>query len=511
MKSGKTAAPGGQNYGMLRASSVLAVILGAALTVLLVTVAYRVNFTWENPVDHLLSVSARTSRMLSESQGSIRVACFMDRRHPMFRPVSRLLRGLSAASRRVAGAEIRVEYVDPHWDLARASQLTSQNIPENALVFERQRRRVVVTLDDMLTEKSALMGPGNSDNPDNRDNRMPWETKRAGRDLGIFRGESVCASAIARLALPNERTVVYWLTGHGEARMDDYDSIYGFSTVAREVARDGFELRELALPGHDTVPADCSVLVAAGPRKAFTARELDILSTYLQRGGRLLLLLNPSAENNFKPLMSQWGVELTDKIAVSGKTLTGDEVYCTRFGDHYVTRDLSGVSVVFGHPLCVAVRQEVTIGLDRPKVTLLTLSDDDGWGESEPEARPRVFDPARDLPGPVAMAAAVEWGGNVASDVAFRPTRICVFGEHDFVMNGVLASRANANRDLFVNAVAWLAGVETGTAPSLGGDATLFTGMSRREWMSLTLAASLFLPLGLLGVFWFYSLISRRR
>lgn len=305
--------------------------------------------------------------------------------------------------------------------------------------------------------------------------------------------------------------MVYWLTGHGESRMDDYDPIYGFSMVAREVARDGFELREFMLPGNDAVPADCGVLVVAGPRKPFLARELEILSSYLQRGGRLLLLLNASAENSFKSLMAPWGVDITGKIAVSGKTLTGDEVYCTRFGDHYVTRDLTGVSVVFGHPLCIAVRQEVTIGLDRPKVTLLTLSDDDGWGESDPEVRPQVFDPSRDLPGPVAMAAAVEWGGNVASDVAFRPTRICVFGEHDFVMNGVLASRANANRDLFANAVAWLAGVDTGAAPSLGGDATLFTGMSRREWMTLTLAASLFLPLGLLGVFWFCSLIARRR
>ncbi|MFA7054069.1 MAG: hypothetical protein WC328_13735, partial [Kiritimatiellia bacterium] len=78
--------------------------------------------------------------------------------------------------------------------------------------------------------------------------------------MGVFRGESVCAAAIARLALPFERATVYWLQGHGEVRFDDYDDLHGFSDIARELNRSGFDLKALALPGLSRLPEDCHLL-----------------------------------------------------------------------------------------------------------------------------------------------------------------------------------------------------------------------------------------------------------
>ena len=142
----------------LRITTVLSVVFGVVFSFLFVVLAFRLNevLTWEIPVNRVLRVSERTRGVLAETQGTIRVTCFMDRRHLMFRPISRLLRGLRHAARTVAGAEIQIDYVDPRWDLPRATRLAGQGIPENALVFSRQRRRVVVTLDDMLTPKSVL-------------------------------------------------------------------------------------------------------------------------------------------------------------------------------------------------------------------------------------------------------------------------------------------------------------------------------------------------------------------
>jgi hypothetical protein len=98
----------------------------------------------------------------------------------------------------------------------------------------------------------------------------------------------------------------------------------------------------------------------------------------------------------------------------------------------------------------------------------------------------------------------------VSKDVAYKPTRICVIGETDFVMNGALATRANANRDFFLNAVSWLAGIDTGSATSLGGDATLVTGFSRHEWAVFALWSAVGVPAAFLMVFMLVSLRMRR-
>ncbi|HOE60579.1 MAG TPA: Gldg family protein [Kiritimatiellia bacterium] len=475
----------------LRATSMLAVGLGAVLALLVVILGYRLDLTWEVPVGRVRVVSERTRDVLADTQGTIRILCFMDRRHLLFRPVSRLLQGFRRASRSVAGAEIRIEYVDPRWDLTRAGQLAAWGVPENALVFERQRRRIIVTLDEMMAEPSPL-----------QDGTLPDRRRWQGAGPGVFRGERVCAAAVARLALPYERPVIYWLQGHGEGRFDEYDPLHGFSDIARELKRDGFDVRELALPGLDRIPEDGQVLIIAGARRALAAEEVALMDSFLQRGGRLLYLAAPDANTALEPLLEKWGIRVLPLVAVSPRTLSGTEVVVTDFADHGITRNLRNASVVFGQARCLEMVADpaFTAGADRPQVTPLAQTGPEGWGESRPDVFPRVFDAQSELRGPVTLAAVSERGGTVARDVAFKPTRLCVIGEANFVMNGTLAAQANANRDLFMNAVTWLAGIDVGTAPSLGGDATLHTGFGRRQWVVFLVWSALAVPAAVLAL-----------
>lgn len=485
----------------LRLSSAFAVFLGAVLACLVIALGYRFNLTWEVPVGSVRLVSERTRAILADTQGTIRIFCFMDRRHPMFRPLSRLLRGLRQASRSVAGADIVVEYVDPRWDLTRAGQLVASGVPENAVLLERQRRRVVITLDDMVTTQSPLR---------QMDSATSSMQNRSG-GLGVFRGEMACASAIARLSLPFERLTLYWLQGHGEARFDNYDDLRGFSDIAREIKRDGYEIQPLELPGRDSVPPDCHVLMIAGAQRRLAPEELKLIDAFLQGGGRLLCLVSPHAVTGLEPLLEKWGIRLTPFVAVSPKTLTGDDVVVTSFADHIVTRNLRNVSLVFGTPICLeAVSDASKAGeVDRPKVMLIASTDSEGWGESHPDVYPRHFDAQGELKGPVSVVAVSERGGSVSKDVAYKPTRLCVIGETDFIMNGALASRANANRDLLMNALSWLAGIDTGTATSLGGDASLVTGFSRKQWISFAVWSTVFVPLAFFAVFMLVSFRTR--
>lgn len=485
---------------VLLATSTLAVLLGAGLACLVIALAYRLDVSWEVPVGTVKLVSERTRDVLADTQGAIKISCFMDRRHVMFRPVSRLLKGIRQASRSVAGAEIVIEYVDPRWDLTRSAQLAAWGVPENGLLFERQRRRIIVTLDDMLAKQTQR--------------RLQEGTLgRSGETgLGVFRGEMVCASAISRLTQPFGRSMVYWLQGHGEARPDDYDELRGFSDIVRFMKRDGHDIQTLLLPGKREMPADCHVLVVAGASWPLAIDEQRLVEAYLQQGGRLLYLVAPHASSGLERLIEKWGIRLTPFIACSPKTLSGQDTVATAFADHVITRNLVNASVVFGRGVCLEAVSELAKegGADQPKVTLLVSTDSDGWGESHPDVFPRHFDAQSDLRGPVSVVAVSERGGTISKDVAYKPTRICVFGETDFVMNGALSARANANRDLFLNAVSWLAGIDSGTATSLGGDATLVTGFTRREWMVFMAIAAVAVPAAFSLVFLIFSLRRRR-
>ena len=465
----------------LRLTSAVAMALGVVLAVLVITLAFKFNVSREIPLGGGYAVSERTRDVLANTQGAIKISCLMDRRHPMYRPVARLLKGIREASRGVAGAEIKVEFVDPRWDLARAEQLAAYGVQPPALLFERQRRRITVTLDEM----TAWNTEGDEDDEDSR------------RKASVFRGEMVCASAIARLTLPSDNPVVYWLQGHGEARHDDYHDLRGFSDIAREMVRDGYEIRPLTLPGLKQMPEDCRVLLVAGASRALATEECDLVRAFLQRGGRLLYMAVPRHPSGLEPLLEQWGIRVTPFVAASHRTLSGQDIVVSTFADHACMHNLRNASVVFGNAACLeAVAAEGGVDMDRPHVTLIAVTDDEGWGESEPDVFPRQFDPQKgELKGPVAVAAVAERGGAVARDVAYNPTRICVIGEAGFVANGALSVRANANRDFFMNVLAWLAGIDVGTASSLGGDAVLVTGFTRDEWMNLTAVAVGGMPL----------------
>lgn len=479
-------------FGLFRFSTALVLCLATIATLLLLISSWRFNITWEIPINDVLEVSPRTQKILSDTQGRILITCFMDRRHPMHRPITRLLRGFREASRRVAGAELRISYVDPHWDLLRASQLVSQHIHENSVVFERNRKRIVITLDDMLTKRSVLriQELAAPENPF----PLPF-LNTTPQELGVFRGERVCAAAIARLALPYDRATVYWLGGHGEASPDNYDTLYGFSDIAREISREGFEVKPLNLPGLKEIPPDGQVLFIAGAKRAFVPSEINLIQRFLLRGGRLLCLLAPNDITGLNTLLTQWGIRIQPKKVISKTNSASHELFCNRFADHVITRDLVNAPAIFGTPFYLEALPDVTIGPDRPKVTPLVFSPQDSWAESTPERHPYRLDSPNDVNGPVTIAVASEWGGNAAKDIAFRPTRLCVFGENEFVMNGILATRANVNRDLFLNALSWLAGTDTGAAASLGGDATLFTGFSQKEWLLAALFSSAIVPL----------------
>ncbi len=448
----------GRAARLYRFSTAWVVVLAAVFSCGVIAIAMRLDVPFEISFRSADSeVSARTRQILAETQGDVDVTCFLAEKAPERRAVARLVRGLSAAARMVGGTRLNVGWVDPRWNVGDAARLAREGTAEGSIVFRRGRRRQEVPV-------AALFSATNGE--------------LRVTEGGVFVGEKVCASALQNLARPVLHETVYWTVGHGEIAPDSYDAATGMSDISRELRREGYRLRTLDLASSPSVPSDCAAVVVSAAREPFSRVELMRLEGYLKAGGRMLVLATGVPNAGVNSLLAEWGVKMLPFAVVSTRTLSGRDVVVTDFADHRITAPLKGSTVLFeGAAPLVPVD-----GHDQAEYAALARTDEAAWGETDVAARPWTFDPTSEPRGPLTLAVALERGGIKAADLVLRPTRIVVISDGTFVANGALAARGNANRDFFLNSVAWLAGLDTLNAVRTPGNVVV-TGLDRDGWL----------------------------
>jgi len=386
----------------------------------------------------LYTLSDKTLSILNSLTDTVNVIVFFQPAQEIYDEVENLIKEYKAATDR-----LHVEWVDPDRDLARAEELAKKydvNVP-NVVVFECRGRKKYVTADDIAEYDYSMVGLGH-----------------APRKVA-FKGEQAFSSAIYSV-VSGKRPKVYFLMGHGERGIFDYDPQKGFSRITREIQRDNLEVHTLDLTEkkQKEIPADCDALVIASPQAPLSDWEVDIIRRYLEDSGRLLILVDAYADTGLEGLLESWGVRLDNDIVLDPtRTLTGREIFITEYGDHPITAKLKGISSIFYTPRSVRPLEPETAGTekeptDRPRVTVLARTSSSGWGERNLEDSVARFDPGEDIPGPVSLAVAVE-RGPAGEAAGIRPTRLVVFGDADFVSNGALTG---GDRDFFMNALNWL-------------------------------------------------------
>ena len=491
----------GSGFAGVRFSTAVVLSLGLVFSVCAVVLVGRFRVSVELASRNGFSASDRTRQILAETSGeTVEVTCFLSRSAPAYMSARRLLRGLEATARGIAGVQLDVKTVDPRWDLGDAERLVKEGVAEGTLVFRRGRRHVSVPVADIfgVTTNSVV----------------EVSAER------LFEGESICASAVQKLSVSGgRRGTVYFTTGHGEWSANSYDVQYGMSDIARELRQDGYRIKEIDLPQSPKIPDDCAVMVVAGAREPFSRTELLRIDGFLRAGGRMLVLAAQSPNAGVGALLADWGVRQLPFTAVSPtRTFNGADVLVSDFGDHAVTRPLTGCTLLFESASVLeptasvgtnAVNAAPAVAVDRTEFTALASTDSGSWGEADVSVRPWAFDPTAEPKGPLVLAVALERGGGAAKDLAFRPTRIVVIGDSSFAVNGALKRRANANRDFLLNAVAWLPGLDAFTE-SRTPDSVVSTGLDRAGWIRFGLYAAL-VPASAVLLLAFAAALRRRR
>ena len=261
--------------------------------------------------------------------------------------------------------------------------------------------------------------------------------------------EGTLVSAVLAVTRPSQR-VAYFLTGHGEHAPTDSDRKLGCSSAARALEEDLFVVRELPLVGPDGVPADATAVVVAGPRKDLLPDEAKRLDAYLDRGGALLLLVDPESPPSFAAIAARRGITPLDAVVVDPeRRLAAGE------GVTILVSGLTSSFLVSG-----TLEAPPVFSRARP-LELATGSGPTAIGFLQSGAASYAVPAGQPLDAATGPGRAQVVGAAVVLPTrdGAKPGRLIVFGDADFATNAFVDYLGN--RDLLVNSVNWLAREES--------------------------------------------------
>jgi ABC-2 type transport system permease protein len=224
----------------------------------------------------------------------------------------------------------------------------------------------------------------------------------------------------------------------------------------------GYEMRGILTASEGAIPADCTVVADIGPRTAFAAGEADLLVKYLERGGRLLLLLDPVSSVGAelqKNLLGAVGLSTEPAIVIDPLNhfrTDPDKVAVPYYPPHPITERLALTVFPQTRPLALVPPPQGV------RTTLLAGSSQDSYrrpaaaGGAALASAEQATPDAEDR-GAQALAVAVEgvWPG-AAGDKQFR---LVVAGTSKFASNEYFPYVSNG--ELSVSMLRWLAADKT--------------------------------------------------
>ena len=465
------------------ASSTAAVVLAVALVAMVNWLGYRHYSRGDWTSSKLYTLSAKSLNILKGLHADVRVVVLMTPSTPLFSETKELLDRYQAASPR-----IKVEYIDPERDPLRTKTLAQEFgvSTANTVVFASGGRKKYVTSDQLAEYDYSGMQMGQAPK------------------LKGFKGEEQFTAAI--LAVVNPKVPkVYFVTGHGEHDPDAADGS-GYSQLKDAIKRDNYDVEKTTLLA-GAVPADCDLLVIAGPKAPFTDPEKAALKAYLDKGGRALVMLDPvlgdrAQSSGLEELLKGYGVAVDNDLVVDpSKQLpffSLAAVYVDQFRSHPVVDGMQGLAVLF--PIA---RSVTTVAAPGATSSILLTTSDKGWGQRDLKANAtgqlEIKKAPGDVPGPVPLGVAAQ-----SEKDKEHGWRLVVFGNSAFASNQYLANAGNSN--LVLNAVNWLANQEQalGIAPRSPEQVQLFlseTQMSHVLLISLILLPACAIALGV-AVWW---------
>lgn len=270
--------------------------------------------------------------------------------------------------------------------------------------------------------------------------------------------EETITPALLRL-IQDKAKAVYFTTGHGEHSIEDRGAL-GFDSLGRYIARENYSCRSILLM-RSAIPRDCSLIVIAGPKQDLLDDEIKTLRNYLDKGGRLLVLLDPPEGESLERvenMLGLYGILLEKDVIVDEMSkLYGSDYLVpviTQYGVHSITKGFS-LPLILPFTRSVSLIESSMKGIEAAP---LAFTGEGSWAEKDLaliDEKGEAKREATDKPGPLSVAVAVARKTSKETGGAFR---LVVIGDSDFAGNRYI--NLSGNKDFILNSINWLAGEE---------------------------------------------------
>lgn len=366
----------GGSYSLI----MIAVVLALVIVVNIFVAALPTSLTqYDISATKLYSITSNTKAVVNALSKDVTIHWIVqsDMEDPVIENLLGKYEGLSD--------HIKVEKKNPDIHPAFAQQYTDEPVQNNSLVVECGERSRFIGYDDIYLQEADMTS---------------YSVNTS------FDGEGAITSAIDYVV--NEvHPKVYQLEGHGEAELP--------SVFRDQLEKDNMELASISLLNSDAIPEDAACVMIYAPASDISPEEKDILSNYVEEGGKLMVMAGPVEEaelKNLYSLLEDYGVTTNEGIVVESDRehylLRSPMVLMPNMEASPITDPLSAENYYTVMPLATGL----TISEDNAGavVTPLLMTSNTSFSKVSGYEMTTFEQEEGDVSGPFAVAVSVECG-----------------------------------------------------------------------------------------------------
>lgn len=322
---------------------------------------------------------------------------------------------------------IKVEQKDPAVNPKFVSQYTSDGVSNNSVIV-------------VCGDKNKVI-----------DNNSLYETtvnyQTYSREVTGFDGEGQITSAI-NYVTSDSMPVMYTLEGHDEATMSD--------TLKDTIQKANIDIQSLNLLTMDSVPDDADILFIFAPAKDISEDEASKIISYLENGGKALIVSNYSSEEmpNFASVLENYGVKTADGIVLEGDTnhyISQNPSYLLpNIESNDITSSLSSGSRYILMPLAQGIVKSDNYR-DSLEITDILTTSDGSYSKVNVEDMQTMEKESDDIDGPFAVGVSIT--ENLDDE---KETQIVYYSSEALFNDQMNTMVSGANYELISASVNWM-------------------------------------------------------